>query len=854
MKMKVDAFMPSIDAAKTQTLLKDNSESSIKPDLQDRKQYKIGDRVKLRIKEKQEVWGTVIEHNSAHSLCLFLDEAIDIEQKKSFKTINHERQETLKKLGISNPERPNCFLWGDFSPNYIIGTDKVIVLDRLLDEETINPAGKSMDVLPDSIFFDCHSNRFSGCRHDSQHEPSTRKVYAALKIDKGNPDLVYVCDQHFQNRVSYNWENRSLGFEGLVPLDVGPAPSYKFGDRLQIKINNEIVWATVVDERGSGAHEPRLSYPLLHLDKPNPASHDFIPEDRVKPISDMGINVNEKKFWWLLPDNKVLYRLPKERPCTPSNQPTKEGKGDIDGAQVKPPEVKQFKEGSLVKYIAESAQVGSNPALVIGQLYKIRKIGKSIDGSDQIFLKGFDEEDIWWRKERFELITVKKDVPVALETPTKQEDKCQIGDHVSLLIDGVYNTGGTVVGFQDQVPLIWLDLPKPGKYGGTVDYYSNKDVICANIKKLGYDTSLHRCWIAHHWHTRILNIKHLYWLDANGMPLKFDDANSTLKNAVAPQPQANEVVDVDKAKSFSISGDVYGPYPVPTTNWWPLGNQSNIEQKPLFSPQDIERAIKTLEQAFAMGLAKSDQKDALNVLDQVAKRLEQKEDIVNTITKTYTFSQDNTSNWMPFVINAGANSKPLNFKFDGKSWNIVSDAPINVSGGKLDPEENFKVFVEEEEQPNSDDEAKKRPFSAMVKEDVIDAGYRVVANQLTKGIKNVFLLVLKDKGADDKKITLVRELLDSEIGNAFVSIILGYCLTYMPKVKEDKRAQKLAGEFRVEGLSTAGNALMNVVWQYVKDLPASEKIRVETKEVRVSEEEIQEIDEVGEASGNCANH
>jgi hypothetical protein len=38
-------------------------------------------------------------------------------------------------------------------------------------------------------------------------------------------------------------------------------------------------------------------------------------------------------------------------------------------------------------------------------------------------------------------------------------------------------------------------------------------------------------------------------------------------------------------------------------------------------------------------------------------------------------------------------------------------------------------------------------------------------------------------------------------------------------------------------MAIAGNAIMDVIWQYIRNLPAPEKVRVDTSEIRIEEEE-----------------
>jgi len=134
----------------------------------------------------------------------------------------------------------------------------------------------------------------------------------------------------------------------------------------------------------------------------------------------------------------------------------------------------------------------------------------------------------------------------------------------------------------------------------------------------------------------------------------------------------------------------------------------------------------------------------------------------------------------------------------------------------------------------------------MVKTDAIEAGYRVAGRQMTKGVKAGILMLMKDKGMDGGKLEAIREVLDTEVGDAIISTLLGYGLTYVPQLKDDPRAAKLAEEFRINGMATAGNLaidttmtyLLPVVTEAMSALPAvEEKMRVEEHTHASSEEE-----------------
>jgi len=153
-------------------------------------------------------------------------------------------------------------------------------------------------------------------------------------------------------------------------------------------------------------------------------------------------------------------------------------------------------------------------------------------------------------------------------------------------------------------------------------------------------------------------------------------------------------------------------------------------------------------------------------------------------------------------------------------------------------------------------------FKKMVTDDTIEAGYRMAGRQMTKGVKGGLLLLMKNNGADDGKLAAIKEVMDTEIGDAVISTLLGYTLTYVPQLQKDPRAVKLAEEFRVAGMATAGNLALDTAGEYflpaitdamsklpVVEAAQDEKVRVfEDASNEECETEQEEMDENQQAS------
>src|SRR5208282_5166847 len=64
-------------------------------------------------------------------------------------------------------------------------------------------------------------------------------------------------------------------------------------------------------------------------------------------------------------------------------------------------------------------------------------------------------------------------------------------------------------------------------------------------------------------------------------------------------------------------------------------------------------------------------------------------------------------------------------------------------------------------------------------------------------------------------IKAASEMLDTAMGAALISALLGHLLPHTPGLGEDPRVQKLAGEFRVLSMATAGNELFGLASEYL---------------------------------------
>lgn len=128
----------------------------------------------------------------------------------------------------------------------------------------------------------------------------------------------------------------------------------------------------------------------------------------------------------------------------------------------------------------------------------------------------------------------------------------------------------------------------------------------------------------------------------------------------------------------------------------------------------------------------------------------------------------------------------------------------------------------------------------MLKSDGTEAAYRVGATQITKAVKAALLKVFEAKGGDSGQMEMFKMLLDSEVGDALVSVLLGHVLPRVPGAGTDRRVEKLAVEMRTNGMAIGGNLLADmamgsilpVLTEALKNLPEETD-----SNVRVSHEE-----------------
>lgn len=95
-------------------------------------------------------------------------------------------------------------------------------------------------------------------------------------------------------------------------------------------------------------------------------------------------------------------------------------------------------------------------------------------------------------------------------------------------------------------------------------------------------------------------------------------------------------------------------------------------------------------------------------------------------------------------------------------------------------------------------------------EEAPEIAYRVTANQLVKTTKQCALLGIQAKGGNSETVKTMTELMNTEAGDVAISGMLMLLCMYTPQLNQNPKVKRLAKEFRVSGVATGANALLDV--------------------------------------------
>lgn len=120
---------------------------------------------------------------------------------------------------------------------------------------------------------------------------------------------------------------------------------------------------------------------------------------------------------------------------------------------------------------------------------------------------------------------------------------------------------------------------------------------------------------------------------------------------------------------------------------------------------------------------------------------------------------------------------------------------------------------ENKTEPGTLEIIKNNSFVQMTKEDGIDVIYRMGAINMTKVFQVSLDTLLKAQGVKRKHILALSEFFRTDFGAAGLSYGMGLLLTYLPMIKENPKAKRMAKEFRVGGMFTGSNRAVSELFQ-----------------------------------------
>jgi hypothetical protein len=110
----------------------------------------------------------------------------------------------------------------------------------------------------------------------------------------------------------------------------------------------------------------------------------------------------------------------------------------------------------------------------------------------------------------------------------------------------------------------------------------------------------------------------------------------------------------------------------------------------------------------------------------------------------------------------------------------------------------------------AEEKAQEEPVKSGFKDELVDAGWRIVASQTARGARTALVAFLRTQITDDSQFQAINEFLETEFGQALISGLIGYGLT---SYVEDERLQRLAKEYRLHALATIGNEILDLMIQ-----------------------------------------
>lgn len=136
-----------------------------------------------------------------------------------------------------------------------------------------------------------------------------------------------------------------------------------------------------------------------------------------------------------------------------------------------------------------------------------------------------------------------------------------------------------------------------------------------------------------------------------------------------------------------------------------------------------------------------------------------------------------------------------------------------------------------------------------LKGDAKNATYKIVANKSSSLLKESIIKIIEKKSNSDMARSFAK-FLDTDVGLSFLNVLMGTIIDNVPQLQDNKNALRLGEEFRVNGMTVAGNALLEQLIDKslvgLLELSNQQKARVlpDNSNIEVRDQDIEKVSEV----------
>jgi predicted DNA-binding antitoxin AbrB/MazE fold protein len=596
------------------------------------------------------------------------------------------------------------------------------------------------------------------------------------------------------------------------------------GDRVEIETDGHRTWATVILKEGNS--------PILYFDvaKETGAYHTWAPSidsTRQKAAERYGLDPSKPNCRRGYDDEIKI--LPRRTPIT-----AVANLADLkDGERVK---VKHLNHTSWATVVCPHNTTLSGSTLVFfdeemkgDNISWALQSGWSGKGDD---VKAAQNLGLDLNKSNYRWLT-EEDTVVLERAPAINRSSLQEGDRVYLQHSGHY-TWATVIKVEGNCPVVYMDNPSKDWRGREYWYDEDNSAI-----KFGLDPNKPNFWGMYNDNDCVIVSKgrRLEPIKPPEEKASEPQENKTINSEVVKSEETEKENDMskykvgekllikiggygDKIKATVIEADSYGGHPLLWLEKEGYGVRAT-SKKHIETVQKLGLGRGYAQKCWTMSssdkitrLEEENEKGEENMSKKDIKKLKVGDRIrIHAKEASYPFK-----GWGVVISLNG--DDPLLYMDeehdDTWSWDYDWQREAAIKAGK-DPDLGCFWYLDTDSTIlETEDKMEEKNFVGMVKSDATEAAYRVASKQMTKGVRAGLLRLFKDRGADDSKLKVIEELLDSEVGMSVISLLLGYGTAYIPGgLGEDPRVQKLSKEFRIEGMATAGNMVADTLMTYL---------------------------------------